>query len=133
MANTSKSLHIGLWVAQIALAFVFIMAGATKLFRPINDLVDMLPWVTDMPAAMVRFIGLSELLGGLGLILPAALRIKPVLTPYAAFGLVMVMILAIGFHISRGEASVIGMNFVFMALAIFIGWGRMKKAVITSK
>ncbi len=133
MANSSKPLHIGLWVAQIALAFVFIMAGASKLFRPINDLAEMLPWVTSVPAAMVRFIGLSELLGGLGLILPAALRIKPVLTPYAAFGLVLVMLLAVGFHISRGEASVIGLNFGFMALAIFIGWGRMKKAVITSK
>jgi hypothetical protein len=86
-----------------------------------------------VPEAFVRFIGLSELLGGLGLILPAALRIKPVLTPWAAVGLAVVMVLASGFHVSRGESSVIGMNFILAAVAVFIAWGRFKKAPIYPK
>jgi uncharacterized membrane protein len=83
-----------------------------------------------MPEAMVRFIGISEILGGLGLLLPSALRIMPRLTPVAAGGLALVMVLATAFHVSRGEASVIPMNLVLMALAFFIVWGRSKKAPI---
>jgi hypothetical protein len=93
----------------------------------------MLPWATEVPAAMVRFIGLSELLGGLGLLLPSILRIKPQLTPWAAIGLVAVQVLAAIFHLSRGESGVIGVNVLFIALAAFVAWGRMKKAPISAK
>ena len=129
----SKALHITLWVAQVALALMFLMAGFMKLAQPIEELAKSLPWASQVPEAFVRFIGLSELLGGLGLILPAALRIKPVLTPWAAVGLAVVMVLASGFHVSRGESSVIGMNFILAAVAVFIAWGRFKKAPIYPK
>ncbi len=83
-----------------------------------------------MPAALVRFIGVSELLGGFALILPAALRIKPELTGWAAIGLAAVMLFATIFHISRGEFSAIGMNIILGIIAVFIAWGRFKKAPI---
>jgi putative oxidoreductase len=128
-----KALHVTLWVAQVALALMFIMTGVMKLAQPIEELAKSLPWASQVPAAFVRFIGLSELLGGLGLILPAAFRIKPVLTPWAALGLATIMILASGFHLSRGESSVIGMNLILAAIALFIAWGRFKKAPIYPK
>jgi uncharacterized membrane protein YphA (DoxX/SURF4 family) len=133
ITNSSKVMHISLWVVQALLAAMFLMAGANKLFQPITELSKMLPWAAQVPEALVRFIGISELLGGLGLIVPSILRIKPVLTPAAAIGLALVMLFASIFHISRGEMSVIGMNFILMALALFVAWGRMKKAPILPK
>jgi len=131
--KNNKAIHIGLWVAQGLLAAMFIMAGMMKAFQPIEAMAEALPWVTSTPEALVRFIGISELLGGLGLILPAALRIKPFLTTWAALGLALVMILASLFHASRGEFSAIGMNVVLMGVALFIAWGRSKKAPIEAK
>lgn len=132
-SNSSKKMNIALWIVQSLLAAMFLMAGANKLFQSTEELAKMLPWVTSVPTGLVRFIGISELLGGLGLLLPSLLRIKPILTPYAAIGLSLVMLFASIFHISRGEYSVIGMNFVLMALAIFVAWGRTKKAPISPK
>jgi putative oxidoreductase len=109
------------------------MAGATKLSQPAEVLAQSLPWVTSTPIALVRFIGLSEVLGGLGLILPALLRIKPFLTTWAAIGLAVVMLLAAIFHATRGEFSNIGINVVIMAIAAFIAWGRSSKAPILAK
>ena len=129
----SKGLHIALWVTQGLLAAMFLMAGANKLFQSTEELAKMLPWVTEMPAGLVKFIGLSELMGGLGLLLPSLLRIKPNLTPLAALGLATIMLLATLFHISRGEMSVIGMNIAFMAMALFVAWGRTKKVPIHAK
>lgn len=132
-SNSSKWMNISLWVVQGLLAAMFLMAGANKLFQSIPELSKMLPWVTQVPEGLVRFIGFSEFLGGIGLLLPAILRIKPILTSYAAIGLAVVMLLASIFHISKGEMSVIGMNFVFMAMALFVAWGRMKKVPISPK
>ena len=112
---------------------MFIMAGAMKATQPIEALAESLPWVTTTPLALVRFIGISELLGGIGLLLPSILRIKPSLTVWAAVGLAVVMVLAAGFHASRGEFSAIGANAMFMAIAAFIAWGRSKKAPIAAK
>lgn len=131
--KNNKGINIALWIAQALLGAMFIMAGAMKASQPIEALAASLPWVTSTPAELVRFIGVSELLGGLGLLLPAILRIKPILTPVAALALVLVMILAAGFHASRGEFELIGMNVVLMAMAGFIAWGRLKKAPIAPK
>lgn len=131
--KNNKALHISLWIAQGLLALIFIMAGVTKSLQPIDALAESLPWVTSTPLALVRFIGISELLGGLGLLLPALLRIKPSLTVWAAIGLAAIMFLAGIFHGSRGEYSGIGANMAFMAAALFIAWGRSKKAPIQEK
>ncbi|MFC3809342.1 DoxX family protein [Lacihabitans lacunae] len=135
MANqtNNKAINITLWVAQVLLVAMFIMAGATKLSQPAEVLAQSLPWVTSTPIALVRFIGLSEVLGGLGLILPALLRIKPFLTTWAAIGLAVVMLLAAVFHATRGEFSNIGINVLIMAIAAFIAWGRSSKAPILAK
>ncbi len=126
-------MHITLWVVQVLLAAIFLMSGFMKASTPIEKLSAMVPWTSDVPLALVRFIGTVEVLGGLGLLLPSLLRIKPTLTVLAAAGLATIMLLAIPFHISRGEASVIGMNGLFMLIALFIAWGRWKKAPIQAK
>lgn len=132
-SNASKGINIFLWIVQSLLAVMFLMAGAGKLFQPITELEKMLPWVTSVSPGLVRFIGLSELLGGIGVLLPSILRIKTGLTSYAALGLAAVMLLAAVFHISRGEYPAIGMPVLLMALALFAAWGRTKKAPVLSK
>lgn len=131
--KSNKGMNIALWIGQVLLGAMFIMAGAMKAFQPVEALVESLPWVTTVPAALVKFIGVSELFGGLGLLLPSLLRIKPFLTVWAAIGLVVVMLLAAGFHATRGEFPAIGVNVVLMAIAAFIAWGRSKKAPILAK
>lgn len=130
---SSKSMHITLWILQVLLGAMYLMAGGNKLSQSIEELSKMLPWVTEVPSALVRFIGLSEVLGALGLILPSLFRIKPNLTVWAGGGLALVQLFAAIFHFSRGEMAMIGMNILFMAMALFIAWGRTKKAPITSK
>jgi uncharacterized membrane protein len=131
--NSNKKLNIALWIAQSLLAAMFLMTGVMKLTSPIETLAESLPWVTSVPVALIRFIGLAEFLGGLGLLLPSILKIKPQLTVWAARGLTAVMVLAAIFHGSRGEFSAIGMNVVLLAIAVFIFWGRSKKAPIQTK
>lgn len=128
----SKALHITLWIAQVLLAIGFGLAGFMKVTAPIEQLEQSgMTFVNDYGAGMVRFIGISEILGALGLILPAALRIKPILTPIAAVGLSIIMILATIYHISNHEPIVGAL--VFLALTSFIAWGRFSKAPIQPK
>lgn len=123
MTNTekpSKALNIILWIVQAFLAFIFIWAGSMKLFKS-----------TDLPWAWVKenqglsaFTGVVDVLAGLGLVLPMLLQIKPKLTVYAAYGTVLLMVVASIFHISRGEGSQIGFNIFCLVLAGFVAWGR---------
>ena len=129
--KSSKTLNIFLWIAQVLLAATFIWGGCMKLFTPVGKLSVMWPWVAQIPIALLKFTGIVDLLGGLGLILPALLRIKPKLTPIAAVAIIILMICACIFHISRGEASVIGANIVLALIAAFIAWGRFKKVPVT--
>jgi len=129
----SKGLHIALWIVQVLLGLAFLMAGSGKATQPIADLAVRMPWAAHVPEALVRFIGTSEILGGLGLILPAATRIMPKLTGFAGIGLVTVMVLASAFHLSRGEAMALPVNFVLGGLAAFVAWGRLKKAPIAPR
>ena len=131
--NSSKALNIALWAAQIFLALVFFITGAGKLFLPMENLYTLIPWTKDVNSLPVRLIGFSEIIGGLGLILPSLLRIKPQFTPLAATGVAVVMLLAIFFNISLGETSVIGLNIILFLMAIFVAWGRLKKSVISPK
>ncbi|MFK7932575.1 MAG: DoxX family protein [Saprospiraceae bacterium] len=131
--KNNKVINISLWVVQVLLGLIFIMAGATKGFQPIEAMAESMPWVTSVSEGLVRFIGISELLGGIGLLLPSILRIKPNLTVWAAIGLTVVMVLAALFHTSRGEFPAIGANAVFIALTVFVAWGRSKKAPILPK
>lgn len=132
-SSNSKGWNIALWVLQIILAAMFAMAGFTKATTPFNELATMMPWTADVPSLMVRFIGMAEILGSVGLLLPALLRIRPVLTPVAAAGLVLVMILAALFHITRGEFAATGLNFLFAALSALVAWGRFKKVPVAAR
>jgi uncharacterized membrane protein YphA (DoxX/SURF4 family) len=125
----SKALHLGLWVVQGLLGALFLAVGAMKATLPIAVLVDTLGWPAAVPAALVRVIGVAELLGALGLILPAATRVKPMLTPLAGVGLAMVMLLATIFHISRGELGALPIPLVLGGLAAFVAWGRAKASI----
>jgi putative oxidoreductase len=132
-ATTGKFLHRSLWAVQIVLGLAFVMAGSMKTSTPYAELAQKMAWVGAVPEGLVRLIGISELLGGLGLIVPAATRIKPWLTPLAAAGLVVVMVLALGFHLSRGEVSVLPVNLVLGLLAAFVAWGRTWKSPVRAR
>lgn len=101
-----------------------------KSTQPIEELGKSMTWVNDFSVSLVRFIGVSELLGGIGLLLPALLRIKPIFTPLAALGLFIIMVFAFVYHITKGEYEVLGINVILGALALFIAWGRYKKVPI---
>ncbi|TNJ43308.1 DoxX family protein [Phaeobacter sp. B1627] len=132
--KTGKGWTIGLWIAQAALAAMFLMAGFMKLTSAPAEMVAMgLAWVENAPVILIRFIGLAEVAGAVGLILPAATRIMPELTKLAAAGLAVIMVLAAAFHIYRGELEVVPMNAVLFALAAFVIWGRTKKAPIAPR
>lgn len=128
----SKGMNIGLWAVQVILGLMFTGIGLWKAFTAIPDLAAALPWVADWPR-LVRFIGITELLGGIGLILPAATGIRPKLTGLAGVGLTVVMVLAAGFHLSRGEAVAVPVNVVIGGLAAFVGWGRLVRAPIKGR
>ena len=131
--KASKVLNINLWVAQVLLALVLTWASAMKLFQPVGKVAAMWPWAGQVPVALLKFTGIVDLLGALGLVLPALLRIKPILTPLAAIAIIVLMVCASVFHIVRDEASVIGVNVFFTGIAAFIAWGRFKKAPISEK
>ena len=116
-------MNVVLWIVQVVLAGMFIMAGVTKAFR-YEQARASLPWVKDVPRGLTTFIGVSELLGGLGLLLPALTGVLPWLSPLAAAGLALVMLLAIGFHARRREGPAIGFNAVLLVLAVVVAYGR---------
>lgn len=97
-------------------------------------LQSVLNWSIDVPVPLIRIIGVCELIGAIGLMLPAATRIRPELTPAAATGLTTVMALAITFHLYRGDA---GGRFVVPAalglVAAFVAWGRFRKVPIVPR
>lgn len=119
-----SSLNFWLWVAAAILGCLHIMAGAMKATRPIPVLAQMMKWPGDFPAPFVRFIGTVDLLGGLGVVLPLATGVLVWLSPIAALCLVLLQLLAIGFHLKRGELQVLPMNVVLLLLAVFVAWGR---------
>jgi putative oxidoreductase len=115
---------IALWIVQGLLALMFLLAGSRKSFLPLPAVKKSFPWANHVPDGFTRFIGISELLGGLGLVLPAVTGILPWLTIVAALGLAVVMVCAMIFHLSRREFSVLGINLVLLLLALFLVVGR---------
>ncbi len=117
-------MKIALWVAQGVLGLAFLAAGVMKLTMPLADLHDSLSWTADVPGTLVRLIGLAEVLGALGLVLPALFDTATVLVPLAATGLALVMVGAAVVHARRKETQMIVVNVVLLALAVFVAWGR---------
>jgi len=111
-------------VVQALLALMFGMVGV------INLTTEPPP---DMPEALLRVIGVAEVAGALGMLLPGILRIKTWLTPLAAVGLFVIMVLAFGHHATRAEWMSVPMDVVLGALAAFVAWGRFKKAPLAGR
>jgi uncharacterized membrane protein YphA (DoxX/SURF4 family) len=100
------------------------MAGFAKTFTPMEQLAQRMKWTATLPPAAVRGIGIAELAGAVGLLLPALTRILLWLTPVAAVGLALIMVLAIAFHSMRKEYQSAGMNVILLVMALFVVWGR---------
>lgn len=118
-------MNIVLWIAQVLLAVVYLLAGGMKAGRPIDVLGKSMAWVRAFPAGFVRFVGVAELLGAIGLIGPMATGVLPWVTVAAAMGLVVVQVGAILFHATRREMQKIPMNIVLLLLALLVTIGRL--------
>jgi uncharacterized membrane protein YphA (DoxX/SURF4 family) len=118
-----------LWVIQVLLALLFLFAGGTKLVIPPDVLASMgSPNQIPLPGWLVRFVGVCEVLGALGLLLPGLLRIKPWLTPLAAAGLVVVMIGATALTVAADGVAAGVAPLVVGLLAAFVAYGRWRLA-----
>jgi uncharacterized membrane protein YphA (DoxX/SURF4 family) len=122
--RSSKGLNSGLWIVQILLSLTFIGGGIWKLSTPIPELAAKVSWMGQEPRGLLYATAVFDLLGGLGVLLPSLTRVKPGLTVLAAAGCAALMVCAIVFHFSRGEAANTPFNFVLIALSIFVAWGR---------
>jgi len=118
-----------LWIVQVLLALLFLWAGGMKLVLPIEQLTGALP----MPGWFLRFIGVAEVLGGLGLILPGLLRIAPGLTPLAAAGLVIIMIGATAITVASADLSMALIPLVVGLFAVFVAYGRWRLAPLRGR
>ncbi len=125
-----------LWILQVLWGVSFSITGFGKIlwYKPAlwNQALQQVPWLSAVPQDLAVFIGVAEFLGGVGLILPAITGVKPKLTPWAAIGLTLVMILAAGFHIARGEYNFVLLNLLLAGVAAFIAYGRLVVRPIAS-
>src|SRR2546422_9287016 len=109
-----------LWIVQGLLALLFLWAGGMKLVLPVEAMTEQMP----LPGLFLRFIGVAEVLGALGLILPGLLRLRPALTPLAAAGLVLIMIGATVLTLAGGAVARALIPMVVGGLAAFVAYGR---------
>jgi len=115
-----------LWIVQALLALLFLFAGASKFIMSIEEMTKDI----QLPGAFLRFIGVAEILGAIGLIVPSLLRIRPRLTPLAAAGLVIIMLGATVLSVMIGGVVMALMPFVVGLFAAFVAYGRWKLAPI---
>src|SRR5258708_39159218 len=125
-----------IWTLQVLWGVSFSITGFGKIlwYKPAlwNQALQQVPWLSAVPQDLAVFIGVAEFLGGVGLILPAITGVKPKLTPWAAIGLTLVMILAAGFHIARGEYNFVLLNLLLAGVGVFIAYGRLVVKPIAS-
>ncbi len=119
-----STMNVALWIVQGLLAALFLFAGGAKLVLPLDQMAG----PVALPGWFLRFIGVAEVLGALGLVLPGLLRIRPGLIPLAAAGLVIIMIGATIVMWAGGMVAVALMNLVVMLLAAFVAYGRWRLA-----
>jgi uncharacterized membrane protein YphA (DoxX/SURF4 family) len=121
-------MHLALWIVSGLLAVAYLIGGGGKLIIPKEKIAATAAyarWVEDFSAGGVKAIGALEVLAAVGLVLPAALDIAPVLVPLAAVGLVMLMVGAVITRIRRHEAKFMVGDLLYLALAGFVAWGRL--------
>jgi len=126
---TSKGLSIGLWVVQGVLFLLFAGTGVWKLATPVPTLASAMPWMGQVSPGFLYFTAVADFAGGVGVLLPSLTRIKPGLTIVAALGCIALQTSAIVFHFSRGEGANTPFNFLLVALAAFVAWGRRKAPI----
>lgn len=116
-----------LWIIQLFLALAFVVSGVVKIMQPIPKLEKRMAWVTSLnPHSLIRVIGALELLGGLGVVLPALTGILPWLTPLAAGGLVLTMLGALALHVYRRDDFAHYIPGIILGLlAAFVLYGRL--------
>ena len=117
-------MNIALWIVQGLLAAAFLMAGGMKATQTKEKLASNMAWVEDFAPTTIRLIGIVEVLGALGLVLPMLTGILPWLTPVAAVGLVLTMLGAAYTHLRRGETAMMMPGIVLLILAAFVAYGR---------
>jgi len=125
-------MNIVLWIFQGLLAVAFLLSGGLKATQPKASLAKQMSWVNAIPFGVTRFIGVAEILGGIGLILPMVTNIAPKLTIAAAAGLAVTMIGAIILHTSRKEYGNLIPNIVLLLFAVFVIVGRTSLSPITA-
>ncbi|MDX7950858.1 DoxX family protein [Lichenihabitans sp. Uapishka_5] len=128
-----RGLTISLWIAQGLICLAFVAFGGMKLFLPIDRLAAMWVWPGQVPPWFLHGMGVLDVAGGIGVLLPALTRIQPRLTVVAAICCTVLQMAAITFHVSRDEAFVTPLNFVLLALCAFIAWGRGTKVRIAAR
>jgi hypothetical protein len=126
-------MDLALWITAGLLALVALAGGVSKTSLPMERLASVHGggWTEDAGATAVRTLGVLELLAAAGLILPAALDVAPVLVPVTALCWVLLMIGAMFTHGRRGEAALVALNVVYLALAACLAWGRLGPAPFT--
>jgi uncharacterized membrane protein YphA (DoxX/SURF4 family) len=122
-----KGLSIALWTVQILLAALFLFAGVMKFVMPVEEMTK----GTSLPGSFFQFIGVMEVLGAIGLVLPALTRISPLLTPIAASGLVIIMIGATVISLPMGR--VVLLPLCVCAMTVFLAYGRFRLRPIQSR
>jgi hypothetical protein len=130
-ADSARWFHAALWGLQGSLAVVFGVVGCAKVAKSGAALQSNLAWIVDVPMPLLKIIGVCEVLGAVGVLLPAATRIRPELTPVAGTCLATVMALAFSFHLYRGDPvrflivpSVLGLA------SAMVAWARLRKAPV---
>ena len=124
-----------LWIIQILLGLLFLFAGGSKLIMPIEQMAELArqSGQTPLPGFLLRFLGLAELLGGLGLILPGVLRIRPGLVPLAGIGLIIIMIGATVITLMSGAVGSALFPLIVLLLLVFVAYGRWRLAPIQGR
>ncbi|TXS38712.1 DoxX family protein [Streptomyces sp. OR43] len=115
-------MEITYWIVAGLLAAFYLYAGGKKAVQSQERLAPMMGWVDTVPMWQVRVIGVVEILGAAGLVLPPLTGIAPVLAMAAALGLLLLQVLAGALHLSRGEAKETGLNAALIALAAAAAW-----------
>jgi hypothetical protein len=131
--RSSRAFAISLWIFQVVLGVFLCLIGTLKFSAPLHSVRAIVPWTPTMPPWLIRSTGAMDLLGGMGVVLPSATRILPVLTPWAALGVMTLQFSAIVFHIARGEMWVILLNGFLFVLAVLVLWGRSVGAPVASR
>lgn len=119
-------MNVVLWIITGVLAAAFAAAGLMKLTTPRAALADKMHWVNNATDGQVKLVGLVEVLGAIGLVLPAIVDIAPVLVPLAAIGLALTMVGAVVVHLRDGEGFAAAMPAVVLGLlCLVVAWGRL--------